>query len=141
DLCASPAERITPERVRAFIEDLSATTRPTTVAIAAARLYDAARLLAPATDWSWLRSLKSRLASCARPMDRFDRLVLPVKTLNFGIELMDAALLLPTGEGKQRAIQYRDGLFLALCSLWPVRRRGIAALTVSRHLKFDDAGV
>ena len=141
DLDTSPAERITPERVRAFIEDLSANTRPSTVAIAAARLYDAARLLAPATDWSWLRSLKSRLASCARPMDRFDRLVPPVQTLNFGIELMDAALMLPINDSKQREMQYRDGLLLALLSLWLPRRRSIAALTTSRHVELEDASM
>jgi integrase/recombinase XerD len=141
DLSISPAERITPERVRAFIEDLSANTRPSSVAIAAARLYDAARLIAPTTDWSWLRSLKSRLGSSVRTMDRFDRLVPPVQTLNFGIELMDTALMLPTSDGKQRAIQYRDGLILALLSLWLPRRRSIAALTVSRHLEFDHAGM
>ena len=141
DLSVSPAQRITPERVRAFIKDLSANTRPSSVAIAAARLYDAARLIAPATDWTWLRSLKSRLASCARPMDRFDRLVPPVQMLNFGIELMDAALKLPVSDSKQREMQYRDGLLLALRSLWPIRRRSLAAFTVSRHLEFDDAGV
>ena len=134
-------ERITLERVRAFIDHLSAHIRPSSVAIAAAHLYDAARLIAPTTDWAWLRSIKSRLASRARPMDRFDRLVPPVQTLNFGIELMDAALTLPISGRKQREIQYRDGLLLALLSLWPLRRRSIAALTVSRHLEFDDAGM
>jgi integrase/recombinase XerD len=141
DFSISPAERITPERVRVFIEGLSVNSRPSTVAIAAARLYDAARLIAPAVDWSWLRSFKSRLASRARPMDRFDRLVPPVQTLDFGIALMDAALTLPVSDGKQREIQYRDGLLLALLSIWVLRRRSIAALTVSRHLEFDDEGV
>jgi hypothetical protein len=141
DLSMSPAKRITPERVRAFIEHLSASIGPSSVAIAAAHLYDAARLIAPTTDWSWLRSIKSRLASRARPADRFHHLVPPVQTLNFGIELMDTALMLPTGGSKQSEIQYRDGLLLALLSLWPVRRRSLAALTISRHLELDDAGV
>jgi integrase/recombinase XerD len=141
DLWMAPAERIVPERVRAFIDHLSAEVRPSTVAAAGARLYAAARLIAPATDWTWLRSIKSRLATRACPQDRFDRLVPPLQTLNFGIELMDAALALPISGRKQREIQYRDGLLLALLSLWPIRRRSIAALTVSRHLEFDDAGV
>jgi integrase len=81
------------------------------------------------------------LASRAWPEDRFDRLVPPLQTLDFGIELMDAALKLPISAHQQREIQYRDGLLLALLSLWPIRRRSIAALTVSRHLEFDDAGV
>ena len=63
------------------------------------------------------------------------------QTLDFGIELMDTALTLPIDGHKQREIQYRDGLLLALLSLWPIRRRSFAALTVSRHLEFDDAGV
>ena len=67
DLSMPPPERITPERVRAFIDHLSAQIRPSSVAIAAAHLYAAARLIAPTTDWAWLRSIKSRLASRARP--------------------------------------------------------------------------
>jgi integrase/recombinase XerD len=137
-----PPERITPERVRAFIEHLSAQIKPTSVAIAVAHLHAAARLIAPTTDWAWLRSVKSRLECLARPEDRFDRLVPPVHTLDHGIELMDTALTLPPSDGhKQREIQYRDGLLLALVTIWPIRRRGLAALTVSRHLEFDDAGV
>ena len=136
-----PAERITLERVRAFIEHLDGEIRPSSVAIAGAHLYAAARLISPTTDWAWLRSIKSRLASRARPADRFDRLVPPRQTLDFGIELMDAAFTLLTGSHKHREIQYRDGLLLALGSLWPIRRRSLASLTVSRHLEFDDAGM
>jgi integrase/recombinase XerD len=142
DLSTAPPERITPERVRAFIEHLSAQIKPTSVAIAVAHLYAAARLIAPTTDWAWLRSVKSRLECLARPEDRFDRLVPPVHTLDHGIELMATALTLPPSDAhKQREIQYCDGLLLALVTIWPIRRRGLAALTVSRHLEFDDGGV
>jgi hypothetical protein len=43
--------------------------------------------------------------------------------------------------GQRKRCQYRDGLLLALVTIWPIRRRGLAALTVSRHLEFDDGGV
>ena len=141
DLSMSPAERIKPGRVRSFIEHLSAENKPTTVALAAHLLHAAAKLIASATDWAWLISIKSRLGYRALPEDRFDRLVPPVQTLNFGIELMEAALKLANSSNKQREIQYRDGLLLALESLWPIRRRSLAALTVSGHFEFDDAGV
>ena len=98
-------------------------------------------MIAPTADWAWLRSLKSRLSSRAQPEDRFDRLVPAWRTLDFGIELMDEALKLPVTGHKQREIQYRDGLLLAMLSLWPIRRRSLAALTVGRHLEFDDLGV
>jgi integrase len=104
-------------------------------------LNAAAKLIAPTTDWAWLGALESRLGYRAWPEDRFDRLVPPLQTLNFGIELMGAALKLANRPHKQREIQYRDGLMLTLESLWPMRRRSLAALTVSRHFEFDDAGV
>ena len=141
DLLKAPADRITLERVRAFIDHLSSEVRPTTVAHVVYNLCYAARLIAPKSDWRWLASITSRLAARARPEDRFDRLVPPWHILDFGIELMDEALKLPITGHKRREIQYRDGLILALLSLWLIRRRSIAALTVSRHLEFDAAGV
>jgi integrase len=141
DFSKPPAERITLERVRAFINHLSAEISSSSVAIAAARLHSAAQLIAPKTDWGWLRSIKSRLISRASRADRFDRLVPPVLTLDFGMELMDTALTLPISSRKERDIQYRDGLLLTLLSLWLMRRRSIAALTVKPHLEFNDAGI
>jgi integrase/recombinase XerD len=141
DLLKPPADRVTPDRVRAFIEHLAAEVRPTTVAIAADNLCYAARLIAPTADWQWLASIKRRLAADARPQDRLDRLVPPWHILDFGIELMDEALALANNGHKQRELQYRNGLILALLSFWLIRRRSIAALTVSRHVEFDAGGV
>jgi hypothetical protein len=115
--------------------------RPTTVAHVVHNLCYAARLIAPERDWRWLSSIAARLGALARPQDRFDRLVPPLQILDFGIELMDEALRLPSNGHRQREIQYRDGLILCLLVLWQMRRRSITALTVSRHLEFDDAGI
>ena len=90
---------------------------------------------------SWLASLNARLAARAEPENRFNLLVAAWHTLDFGIELMDKALTSPTTGHRRREIQYRDGLLVALLSLWPIRRRSLAALTVSRHVEFDAAGV
>jgi hypothetical protein len=141
ELFLPPADRITLERLRDFIDYLSAETRASSVALVANDIYRAAHLIAPTTDWAWLKSLKSRLLSRAQPEDRFGRLVPPWRTLDFGIELMDQALKLPVTGHKRREIQYRDGLLLALLSLWLIRRRSNAALTVSRHVEFDDSGM
>ena len=140
ELLKPPAERITPALVRAFVEHISAEVRATTVALSIANLHAAARLIVPATDWGWLASLKTRLSARAEPQDRFDRLVPPPYTLDLGIEMMDEAGTLPSA-GKRRELHYRNGLIVALISVWPKRRRSIAALTVTRHLEFDTAGV
>jgi integrase/recombinase XerD len=139
-LLEPPPERITPDRLRDLKEHLSVEVRATTVAHVVDNLHYAARLIAPERDWSWLAALDARLAAIAKHEDRFDRLVPPWHTLDLGIELMDEALTLPSAR-KQQELQYRDGLIVALLSLWPVRRRSLAALTVNRHVEFDAAGV
>lgn len=54
---------------------------------------------------------------------------------------MDQAIAVSHGRGRDREVQYRDGLLLALLSLWTIRRRSIAALTVSRHIERDEDDV
>ena len=142
ELLKLPANRITTDSVRTFIDQLAREVRPTTVAHVVNNLCYAARLIAPTTDWRWLVSVKGRLAAAlAHPEDRFDRLVPPWHTFDLGIELMEEAIALPPSNGhKQRELQYRDGLIIALLTLWLIRRRSIAALTLSRHVEFDAVG-
>jgi integrase len=140
DLLELPADRIRLGRVRTFVDHLHDEVRATTVAHAVANLHYAARLIAPDGDWSWLASLKARLAARAKPKDRFGQLVPGWRTLDLGIELMDEALTLPSSR-KQQELQYRDGLLVALLSLWLIRRRSITALTVSKHLEVNADGI
>jgi hypothetical protein len=137
DLLLTPVNRINPDRIRSFIDHLGTEVTSTTVSIVIDNVYYAARLIAPERDWRWLVSLQSRLAARAKPDDRFDRLVPPWQTFDFGIELMDDAITLPITGHKQREIQYRDGLLLAILSLWLLRRRSLAAPTISRHLEVN----
>ncbi len=141
DLLRPPAERISPERVRDFVAHLNTDMRPSSVAITVQSLCYAARLTSGDRDWRWLAAIKARLVSRARPQDRFDRLAPPCQTLDFGIELMDQALTLPITSRRTRELQYRDGLILALLSLWPIRRRSLAALTVSRHVEIEGGDI
>lgn len=141
DLLRPPADRISRDRVRDFVGQLSSEMRPSSVALTIQSLCYAARLIAGERDWGWLSAIKARLAARARPHDRFDRLTPPWQTLDFGIELMDQALAMPVTNHRTRELQYRDGLILALISLWPIRRRSLAALTVSRHIESEDGGV
>jgi hypothetical protein len=140
DLSKPLMARITPQRIREFIDHIEAEVRPTTVAMAVAHVHCLARLVAPTTDWRWLASVKALLAARAKPEDRFDRLVPGWHTLHLGMEMMDEAGGLPVFR-KQRDLHYRDGFLIALISAWLIRRRSIAALTVTRHLEFDAAGV
>jgi hypothetical protein len=137
DLAMNPADRITPERVGAYVEHLRRQVAASSVACSVAHLHAGARLVAPDRDWAWLKALQTRLQAQAQPKDRFDRLTPAHKTLDLGLCLMDQAVEMTQSGKSRREIQYRDGLILAVLSLWPIRRRSIAALTVGRHLKLD----
>ena len=141
DLLLSPTERITPARVRSFIEQISTEVRLMSVTFYINDLFYAARLIAPNEDWRWLKAIRKRLGAKAKPLDRFNQLVPARQTLDLGMELMDQALNLPPDPHHGREFRYRDGLILALLSLWPIRRRSIAALTVSSHVVMNEDGV
>lgn len=138
---APPVDRITRARVRAYVDHLSADLQPNSIAAYLAGLFYFARFAAPTHDWNWLVLIAARLRARAAPQDRFEKLIPGWSTLDYGIGLMDAALALPAPGRKQREIQYRDGMLIAMLSVWPIRRRSVAALTIGGHLEFDEAGV
>src|SRR5262245_44824491 len=49
---AAPADRLTMERVRAYVAHLAETNKPQSVAIRVDELYQTARMLMPGQDWS-----------------------------------------------------------------------------------------
>ena len=113
----------------------SVSMNATSVAMTVTQLYNAARLIGPDRDWCWLKALKRRLLVRGKPEDRFERLVPAHQTFELGMTLMEKATGLPTGGTMEREIQFRDGLIIAILSLWPIRRRSLAALTLGRHVK------
>ncbi len=130
---ALPAEqRVTPERIRAYVADMEASLRKTSVAIEVDGLAVAVRLIAPTEEWVWLKAIKSRLAAQATPLNRLPRLQPPWSLYRLGISLMDGA---DAPNDVDALKQFRDGLIIALLSLWPIRRRSLAALTVDRHIR------
>lgn len=136
-----PLNRICKDRVRLYVEQLESQVRATTVAISIAGLLYAGQIIAPEHDWAWLRTVLRGLEVRATPEDRFDRLVPGVQTLELGFTLMDEAGQRARKTHKCREVLYRDGLLIALLSIWPIRRRSLASLTVSRHLERDADGI
>ena len=134
DLVLPAEDRITPERVRGFVEHLAGNVRDTSIVINLDGLLMAARLFAPSGNYGWLAALTSRLAAKARPMERLSKLKMPWDTLALGLSLMDRAMNAPPRDHRLNEIEFRDGLIVALLSLWPIRRRSMAALTVTGHI-------
>ena len=134
ELLVGPAEaRITPQRVKDFIQHLQESNGSVGTAATIARLYDGARYLLPEGDWGWLKILKTRLEKISKPRTRMPIPITSGRLFQLGIDLMAAAEAEATGFGpptSAAAIRYRDGLLVALASWLPLRRTNLAGLVI-----------
>lgn len=131
----APAERLTKERVKRFINHLRQTNTPHSVAIQVDALYKAARIMMPKLNLSWLKTIKARLYVTVPPSVARGPVITSVQLLELGQQLMDESR--PASNRRMRladAVQYRDGLMIALVAFIPLRRKNLAALEIDRHL-------
>ena len=131
----APNERLTIERVRLFVDHLAETNLPQSVAGQVGAFYQAARIMMPEEDWSWLRAVKTRLHRAAPVHPPSGLVVTSVQLLTLGLLLMDESKPAPGAPiSIDDAVQYRDGLMFALLAFIPLRRKNLSALEVGRHL-------
>src|SRR5215203_4181479 len=131
----TPPERFTPERIRAFVGHLAETNAPRSVASKVDGLYQAARMMIPERDWTWLKNIKARLFLTAPAHAANGPVITSLQLLDLGQELMDNNKPdLGTPLAKEQAMRYRDGLMVALLAFIPIRRKNLAALEIGRHL-------
>jgi integrase/recombinase XerD len=131
----SAADRVTRERVAAYVAELKPTRAPYTVLCRIRELYDAMRVMAPETDWDWLSELHCTLSAGVRPVrDKLPRLR-PIGELDdLGQRLMDEAESAAEWSARRRAVLFRDALIIALLAYRPVRLKNLAMMRLGRHL-------
>jgi integrase len=135
DPTIGPADRVTPERVVRYVNDLRQRNSAYTVLSRVRELCNAIQAMAPARDWQWLHKIVRRLRRNAQPKRKKAALIVPVKQLwDYGLELMEAADAGTGGSDLARAAQYRDGLIIAVLAARPVRRRNLASIEIGEHL-------
>jgi site-specific recombinase XerD len=129
-----PADRITPDAVRAYVAELQATITPAGTHNYVKNLHDAARVMFPRLDVDWLREVARQLARVVVPSSKRSRLVSMLELQDLAVSLMTCAETDPGLDERQRAILYRDGLIIAFLAARAPRRRTLAAITIDRHL-------
>ena len=138
DPTAQPADRITVDRARQFLEVLETNLAPQSVALVMARLYSVLKALQPAADLAWLQAAKTRITARAFPTREITpRLVDSARLVQAGLDLMAEAETRSYRNPRTRALAFRDGLMLAVLALRPVRIGNFAGMTLDRHLEFD----
>jgi integrase/recombinase XerD len=131
----APAERLTIERIRTFRAHLAETNSPISVAVQIDGVYKADRVMMPERDWTWLKAIKARLFRDAPTSGPTGPVITSLQLLAIGEQLMGESKPKPTGPlSKKDAVQYRDGLMIALLAFVPLRRKNLAALEIGRHL-------
>jgi integrase len=95
-----------------------------------ARLQDLgsmASLFAPERDWSFINRLASRIRARHKPAREKSRILMTDELAQLGYDLMHAA---QGNDSISDAVQYRDGLMIALLAYVPIRRKNFTALEI-----------
>jgi len=128
-----PADRVTPQKARAYVTDLRRLNSDSTVLCRIQELYDAIRVIAPDRDWAWLRRGQNRLrARCEPVRDKMGRIQPADVLVELGKTLMTEAAT--SKSALRRAVLYRDGLIIAFLAFRFVRLSNLAMITLGLHL-------
>jgi site-specific recombinase XerD len=134
DNLARAGGHVTPSNVDAFIIELRARVRSVTLYGSVYKLRRATQIITPDQDLDWLRDIEKDLDLAKQSRSKMHRVVLAEVLLKAGLTLMieaDAAIHRTT---LQRAIQYRNGLMIALLACCPIRLKNFAALTMGSSI-------
>lgn len=121
--------------VRAWLDiERSYGIAPVTVATEAFRLWRFSIVIWPDQDWGWFQTVWQTLKRQARPVkDKRPRLRSAWELEKLGFDLMNEAVSLYEDKGltQRAAIQYRDGLVIAMLATKPLRIANMTDLSWS----------
>ncbi len=132
-LSLEPADRITPEHVKFYLERLQDLGNATQTCLSRLQdLHDMAKILSAQTDWLFLARFASKIRARHKPVRSKGHLRLSDELLDLGFALMEEALHQSTE--RKAAILYRDGLIIAFQALFANRRRNLASIEIGKNL-------
>src|SRR5205085_2411987 len=122
---------------RQFARHLSETRSPASVVIGFQHTCNAARMMMPESDLGGLKKIIARLVKAVPPKAERRPAITSMQLLELGHALMDE-IVPKIGEKMtiMDAIQYRDGLMIALTAFLPLRLKNLAALDIAKHIEF-----
>jgi integrase/recombinase XerD len=132
ELQKSATSRITRGQVARYVENLEALGNSTqTVLSRLQELGEAAKVMNDGTDISFISRFAATVRARHKPARDKTCRVLSHQLLELGVQLMEGAGSAGSLAG---AVQYRDGLIIALLALVPLRRRNLADLVLGRSV-------
>jgi integrase/recombinase XerD len=134
-LARPPAERVNRTTIEGFVKWQPKSCGGITIGIYLYHLWLALRYISPDENWSWLLSISKRIAEQTKKKPEKNHLVTSETLYALGAKLMDRAITDDATKNVSitKAMEYRDGLIIALAALIPLRRRTLAALRIGKH--------
>ncbi|MBT5771145.1 MAG: site-specific integrase [Rhodospirillaceae bacterium] len=134
DAGAEPGSRITPQNVRAYIEELQKMVCSWTLWGRLGELLAAAKVIAPHEDWSWLRNVVRHFESSVKASrNKLPRLRPAWEISAWAFACMDELIADPALPHMQT--RYRDALTIGLLIACPTMRlANLAMIEIDRHL-------
>jgi integrase/recombinase XerD len=132
-----PEVRLNRELIAEYVSRLRRTNQESSVVTTLRHLRLALRLICPDVDWAWLLTITKRIAAAAPRRARKHPTVTSERLYLLGIELIDRAVATGCKDGeisKLAAMEYRDGLLIALLALFLPRRRTVTAIQIGKQL-------
>ena len=141
-ISSAPGDRVTPNRIKAFIEDCEDRSLSTvTVKNQVLNLFAITKAMEPLDDWSWLYTTVKRLTN------RANRHSLPAphpidarQIFQWSLQFMEETAANIQLSAKTQAIQFRQALMIGFLIAWPVRRRALLAMRVDHHIQRTSDG-
>jgi integrase/recombinase XerD len=135
----APLDRITKNRIRAYVDHMRSTLAPYSVASLLRGMGSIAWAFSEANDYYWIVRFSGRLAYRAVSTRNKRQIVKPsYELVALGLKLMASAV---TDASQYRAaIAFRNGLIIALLAHRPIRRTNLTSIAIGKHLMKRDGG-
>ncbi len=131
----NPANRASPDQVRAYATMLKETLSPRAAASALIGLKCVLLKMEPEADWRWLRDLTNRFKVWAGHSAPRRREILPAGMV-FESALQESQRLAASMPlSPRQRTHYRDTLILALVTCCPVRASNLTQIEIGKHLR------
>lgn len=130
-----PANRVNRQRINDYVQTLKESVKSRAVSNYIKHLCDALRIMGYSQDLRWLNEINASLQRQVQPsIPKRPRLRDSKALYELGISLMEEAKRIEPSSKLRPAMQYRDGLMIALLATRPLRRRTLASIRVGKQL-------
>jgi integrase/recombinase XerD len=131
-----PLDRLTPDRIKTYIEDMQDNTAPLTRFVYNLDLLRFVQVADPGKNWNWFKRIKNRLWARAIPSRDKAPLIRNSRELfELGIDLMNEAPgVICRYNPLQAQVQFRDGLLIAILASRPVRLKNLTSIEIGHHI-------